>query len=267
MKLPALLLLPLLALAAQAQTTPPAPAPDSATVLVPPPAATPKSDACAHPFGLYDNMELVYRLTDNDGKAAGELRYRVVRLGAELNKKKTRTTTTVLLKSGLYDPKNRLLQQQDLTFRCSRDTTYTDGLTQFDAGSLKSFRDRLFDFAPVGIAWPNQPTVGSQLPGGGSVVQVRTSAVDIAKVTALQQKRRVVSGPAAVSTPAGTFQCYKVESERESMTKARSDVAFSTKMRIVEYYSPAVGIVKTEVYGKNGKLAETRTLASISKGK
>ncbi|RYU80495.1 TapB family protein [Hymenobacter persicinus] len=264
MKLPALLALPLLALAARAQTTPPSP--DTATTVASAPEPAVET-ACAHPFGLYDNMELVYRLTNGASKPTGELRYRVVRLGSELNKKKTRTTTTVLLKSGLYDVKNRLLHQQDLTFRCSRDTTFTDGLTQFNPESLKSFRERIFDFAPINIAWPNRPTIGSRLPDGGSVVQVRSSAVDIAKVSTLAQKRRVVSGPEAVKTPAGTFQCYKVESERESSTKARADVAFRTTVRVIDYYAPAVGVVKTEIFGKNGKLAETRTLAAISKGK
>jgi hypothetical protein len=190
-----------------------------------------------------------------------------VRLGTELNKKKTRTTTTVLLKSGLYDDKSHLQQQQDLTFRCSRDTTYTDGLTLFDQESLKSFRERIFDFVPVKIAWPNNPTIGSALPDGGSVVQVRSSAVDIAKVSSLVRKRKVVSGPAAVSTPAGTFQCYQVEAQRESLTKARADVAFATTVRQVDYYAPGVGIVKTELYDKKGKLARTYTLTKISKGK
>jgi len=271
MKLSAALLLLIPSLAsftARAQTTtsilpPPA---DSATVTTtaePPAAPAP----CAHPFGLYDNMERVYHITDAAGKATGQLRYRVVRLGSEMNKKKTVATTTVLLKSGLYDVKNHLTHQQDLTFRCSRDTSFTDGMTQFAPESLKSFRDRIFEYAPLNIAWPNHPTVGSTLPGGGSQVQVRSSAVDLAKVTALVRKRRIVSGPEPVKTPAGTFQCYKVESERESMTKARADVAFSTVVRVVDYYAPAVGVVKTEIYGKNGKLDETLTLSAITKGK
>ncbi|SHJ49127.1 hypothetical protein SAMN02745146_3234 [Hymenobacter daecheongensis DSM 21074] len=260
-------LLSVLALtAAHAQTTPPPTAPTPDTAAARSAAAPPQTAgaACAHPFGLHDDMELVYRLASGEGKPTGELRYRVVRLGSELNKKKTRATTTVLLKSGLYDAKSRLLSQQDLTFRCSRDTTFTDGLTQFNPETLKSFRDRIFDFSPLSIAWPNQPTIGSRLPDGGTQVQVRSSAVDIAKVSTLLRKRRVVSGPAAVKTPAGTFQCYKVESERETMTRARTDVAFRTTVRVVDYYAPSVGVVKTEIYGKNGKLAETRTLAVLS---
>jgi len=218
---------------------------------------------CAHPFGLSDNMEVVYQLQDAGGKATGTMRNRVVSLGSEQNKKKTLTTNTVLVKSGTYDLKNKLLRLQDLTFRCRQDTSFTDGSAELNPESLRSFRDRRFAYAPVPLAWPNQPTVGSELPGGGITVQVSSTAVDIAKVYTTVQKRRI-TGTESVTTPAGTFQCYKVEAERESATAARADMVMRTTIKVVDYYSPAVGIVKTEVYDKKGKLEQVRLLTAIN---
>lgn len=219
---------------------------------------------CAHPFGLYDNMEMVYQLQDARGKATGTIRNRVVSLGSEQNKKQTITTNTVLLKSGLYDTKNKLLRLQDLTFRCRQDTSFTDGAAELNPETLRSFRDRRFAYAPVPLAWPNQPTVGSELPGGGITVQVSSTAVDIAQVYTTVRKRRV-TGTESVTTPAGTFQCYKVEAERESATAARADMVMRNVVRVVDYYSPAVGLVKSEVYDKKGKLEQVRLLAAINK--
>lgn len=216
----------------------------------------------ARPFGLEPGTETVYQLQDAKGKALGTIRNRVVKLDSEQNKKQTITTTTALLKSGRYDDKNRLLNLQDLTFRCRQDTSFTDGTSELEAARLKSFRDRIFTYAPVPLAWPNQPTVGSELPSGGITVQVSSSAVDIAKVYSTVQKRKIVSGPESVTTPAGTFQCYKVESEHENATAPRADVVMRTMQRVVDYYAPNVGIVKTEVYDKKGKLAEVRLLAA-----
>ncbi|MCC2544982.1 hypothetical protein LJY25_00875 [Hymenobacter sp. BT175] len=246
-RLPLFLLLVLLQSAA-AQTTD--------TIKTAPPTG------CDHPFGLADNHELVYQLLDEKGKPSGIIRTRVVRLSFETNKKKTVTTTNVLVKSGVYDQKNRLQRQQDLTFSCRRDTTFSDGLADFNPEALKSFRDRKFEYVPTALAWPNQPTTGSKLPDGGVTVNVSSSVVAIAKVSTMFRKRRVVSGLAAVTTPAGTFPCYKVESERDNSTSARADVAFHTLNRVVDYYSPGHGVVKTEIYGKNGKLVQTRVLAS-----
>lgn len=221
---------------------------------------------CVHPFGLDDNTEYVYQVLDNAGKSTGLIRYRVVSLGSETNKKQTLTTNTVQIKSGIYDTKNRLLHSQDLTYRCRRDTSFTDGLSELSFENLRRFRDRRLAFAPVPLAWPNQPTVGSELPGGGVTVAVSSSVVDIAKVFSKVQKRRVVSDMSPVATPAGTFPCYKIESERESGTLARADMLLRTTNKVVDYYSPNVGIVKTEVYGKNGKLEQTRVLAERNLG-
>ncbi|MDU0370228.1 hypothetical protein ACFPAF_07490 [Hymenobacter endophyticus] len=226
--------------------------------------ASPPAD-CPHPFGLQDNMERVYQLQDAAGKPSGTIRQRVVSLGTEQNKKKTLTTNTVLLKHGVYDVKNRLQHQQDYTIRCRQDTTFIDGMVLLDPTALRSFRDRLFAFTPVPIAWPNQPAVGSSLPGGGVTVQVSSTAVSIATVSALAQNRKI-TGTETVTTPAGTFQCYKVEGEQSSSTVARADLVMRNAVRTVEYYSPEVGIVKAERYDKKGKLAEVQLLTSTGSG-
>ena len=239
--------------------TPPVAAP---AALAPTSPATPPVPAtasgCDHPFGLYDNAELVYDVTDAAGKRRSQLIQRVVRLEAN-NGKHGLPTTGVLLKSGLYDPKNKLLNIEDLTVSCRRDTAFSDGTAQLPPDALSRFRDRKFIYSPTNLAWPNQPTVGTTLPAGGISVEVRSSAVHIADVYVRLKNRRVVSGPELVATPAGSFACYKVEAERESGTKARADVNLGKVGREVTYYSPAVGIVKTEQYAK-GKLTQVLVL-------
>ncbi|QJX48498.1 hypothetical protein HMJ29_16880 [Hymenobacter taeanensis] len=216
--------------------------------------------ADARPFGLTDRMEIVYQLQDGKGKPVGVIRNRVVNFTTEQNKKQTITTTTALLKSGMYDTKNKLENLQDLRYMCRQDTCFTDGTSELNAESLSSFRNRLFTYDPVPLAWPNHPTVGSTLPSGGVTVQVSSTAVDIAKVYATVKNRKVVSGQEPVTTPAGTFQCYKVESEREHGTAARADLIMRSSQRVVDYYSPEIGMVKSEFYDKKGNLEQVRLL-------
>ena len=219
--------------------------------------------SCAHPFGLRAGQDLEYRLLDAKGKATGTLRYRVLRLDTDSAspKKHAGPVTRVMLKSGLYDLTNQVQQQQDLTFFCRNDTTFTDGLSEINYGGLKSFRDRLLAYSATPLAWPNQPAAGTTLAEGGVVVQVSSPSVAIAKIKTTLKKRRVVSGPAPVTVPAGTFSCYTVESQRELATAARVDLVLKSGGREVDYYDPAVGIVKTEYYDKGGKLVQTRVLS------
>ena len=224
---------------------------------------TPPAAGCAQPFGLLPGKSVEYQLLDARQKLTGTLRYQVVSLSAEVKVKKKQpyTVTTVRLKSGLYDIGNHILQQQDLVVVCKRDTTYTDGLAEINYDGLKSFNTRQFAYKGKPMAWPNQPTAGSVLPEGGVVVQVSSPSVAIAKVKTTLKNRKLLSGLVPVAVPAGTFNCYSVESQRELATAARADLVLKSTGRQVDYYAPNVGIVKTEYYDKGGKLLQTRVLA------
>ncbi len=218
---------------------------------------------CAHPFGLRVGQNIEYQLLDAKGKATGTWRYRVYKISADTagKRKKPVITTKIRLKSGLYDLTNRVLQQQDLTYFCRHDTTFADGLGEINYDGLKSFRDRLMAYQGTPLAWPNQPAAGTGLAEGGVVVQVSSPSVAIAKVKTTLRQRKIVAGPAPVTVPAGTFSCYTVESQRELATAARVDLVLKSGGREVDYYDPAVGIVKTEYYDKGGKLVQTKVLA------
>jgi len=222
-----------------------------------------KAEGCAHPFGLREGQNLEYQLLDPKGKMVGTVRYRVVKISTDTTgkKKKRVATTKVRLKSGLYDLANRVLQQQDLSYTCRNDTTYTDGLGEINYEGLKSFRDRLLAYQGTPLAWPNQPAAGALLPAGGVVVQVSSPSVAIAKVKTTVSRRKILAGPGAVTVPAGTFSCYPVESQRELATAARADLVLKNAGREVDYYAPTIGIVKTEYYDKGGKLTQTRVLS------
>lgn len=228
------------------------------------PSAVKIATSCAHPFGLREGQNIEYQLLDAKGRPTGTRRYRVLKISLDSTAKKKGkpvAVTKVRLKSGLYDLTDHVLQQQDLTYFCRRDTTFTDGLGEINYDGLKSFRDRLMAYTGTPLAWPNQPAAGARLANGGVVVQVSSPSVAIAKIKTTVRERKVLAGPAAVTVPAGTFMCYTVESQRELATVARVDLVLKSGGRQVDFYDPAVGIVKTEYYDKNGKLTQTRVLS------
>ncbi|OGX86867.1 hypothetical protein BEN48_00440 [Hymenobacter glacialis] len=209
-------------------------------------------------------QNLEYQLLDGKGKALGTWRYRVVNVGVDSvasKKGKTTSVASVQVKSGLYDTGNNVLAQQDLTFFCRNDTTFTDGLGIINYDALKSFKNRRLSYQATPIAWPNHPTAASALPNGGVLVQVSSPSVAIAKVETTQRARKVSGERVSVTVPAGTFSCYPVESQREVSTAARADLVLKNTGRQIDYYDPAVGIVKTEQYDSRGKLVQSRLLS------
>lgn len=219
---------------------------------------------CAHPFGLREGQNLEYQLLNSRGKVTGVWRYRVLSISSDTTtakKQRAIVTTRVRLKSGHYDLQNQVLAQQDLTYFCRNDTVFTDGVGIINYDGLKSFRDRKLAFEGTPVAWPNQPTAGSNLAAGGVTVQVSSPSVAIAKVKTTLRQRTVRPGKVSVTVPAGNFSCYVVESQRELATQARTDLILKSGGREVDYYDPTAGIVKVEYYDKKGKLVQTRVLA------
>ena len=219
---------------------------------------------CTTAFNMRAGQNLEYQLLDGKGKALGTWRYRVVKVGMDSTVSKKGNVTpraSVQVKSGLYDTGNNVLAQQDLTYFCRNDTTFTDGLGIINYDGLKSFKNRRLSYQATPIAWPNQAAVGSKLPDGGVLVQVSSPSVAIAKVETTQRQRKVSGERVSVTVPAGTFSCYTVESQREVSTAARADLVLKNTGRQVDYYDPAVGIVKTEQYDNRGKLVQTRLLS------
>lgn len=220
--------------------------------------------SCAHPFGLNDGAELTYQLLNDKDKPVGLQVMKVARITPHEAEKKAPAYTEVLLKSSLYDANNHLERNDEYVYQCRQDTVLTDGRLLLDPGMLRSFRDRRFAYEPVHLSWPNQPTPGP-LPGGRLTVQISSPSVDIAQVRTEVSERKL-SGPESLSTPAGTFQCYKVESRYEYVTQARADIARRAVKRTTDYYAPGVGLVRSEVRGANGHLDQVVQLLKRTAG-
>ena len=74
-------------------------------------------------------------------------------------------------------------------------------------------------------------------------------------------QRRMGTGQMQVMVPAGTFNCYPVESNCELTTVSRPGLNAKSSGKRVDYYDPAVGLIKTNYYDNNGKLLQSRVLS------
>ncbi|WP_400190818.1 hypothetical protein [Hymenobacter sp. B81] len=260
-----------LGLAAACTSRPEAPAGSPVAEATAAPAAPPAATApvaaapdCRQPFGLCDGTELTYRLTNEKNKLEGVQVLKVARISQHAAEKKSPAYAEALLKSSLYDASNRLLRNDEFVYLCRNDTVLTDGRLLLDPALLSSFRDRRFAYEPQHLPWPNQPVAGP-LPGGRLIVQVSSPSTDIARVVTTVSQRQV-SGPVATTTPAGTFQCYKVEARYEYATELRPDLTRRTVKRVTDYYAPGTGLVRTEMRDADGELDRVAELVKLAAG-
>ncbi len=60
-----------------------------------------------------------------------------------------------------------------------------------------------------------------------------------------------------LTTPAGTFECYKISYD------ISTKMMITVKMKGVEWYAQKVGMIKSESYSKDGKLQGSTVLNSL----
>ena len=105
---------------------------------------------------------------------------------------------------------------------------------------------------------PKKLTEGQELPDASTNIKAGTGGINIVNMTVNITDRRVL-GKESVTTPAGTFDCYKVTQTTD--VKMMLGKEFSS----IEYYAEGIGVVRSETYDKKGNLDGYMELTSFEK--
>ncbi|MBA9077489.1 hypothetical protein [Rufibacter quisquiliarum] len=209
---------------------------------------------CTQPLGLSKNTEFIYQVTDK-GRENGILHNKVVQ---QMNNQDGVFTTT--FKSARMDKNKRTKTIEEFRIRCNGDSIYLDAKLLLREQALKAFDGKDFDFTPKDIAYPKVLAVGQQLPTGKLGVRVRSSNVDISTISMVASNRKVVAQE-KLTTPAGTFDCFKITYQYEVELDARG-IALRDVYQVEEFFSPEHGIIKCQFTNKRGKKAKGLELIS-----
>jgi hypothetical protein len=185
--------------------------------------------------------------------------------------KQTTTVTDVKEEEGVLVANSSALMNgktgektMNLVYKCDGTNLYVDMssmLQNFDA--LKNIKG---DIKP--IQFPINISVGQTLPDASYTISMDRGPVKM-DITS-SYKNRIVSAKENITTTAGSWDCYKVSSDIESdmsgpdeKTKKIMDaVKDKMKMSMIMWYTPKIGIVRTEIY-MNGKPSSKSEITSI----
>lgn len=117
------------------------------------------------------------------------------------------------------------------------------------------------DITSDNLIYPSALSVGQSLPDASIKVDATIEGMpgSMGRMTiTMDIKNRKVSAKESVTTPAGTFECYKIEYDVISKTVA------TVSIHACEWVSENVGTVKSENYDKKGQV-ESYTLLTLLK--
>lgn len=152
-----------------------------------------------------------------------------------------------------YDKKDELvMENDDVAISCDDGIITLDMERFLPQQMMESFRDMNMKIDVDNIELPSELEVGQGLDEGSITV-----SGDIPMTVRVDITNRKVEGKETVTTPAGTFDCYKISYDMK--TKMMMGIESSG----IDWIAKDVGVVKSEVYKKNGKLMSYSLLTKV----
>ncbi len=150
------------------------------------------------------------------------------------------------------DEKGKQRPPYSVRYTCTGDELVADlsGMMQAMQSNMK---DMELKMKMNKLSYPSKFSVGQKLSDGQIEAELITNGTTMSTM-AMTMANRQVEGKESITTPAGTFDTYKITSDM-NMENRVFGMPIRSSMRVVSYRTPnQILDVKSETYNKNGKL-------------
>jgi hypothetical protein len=165
-------------------------------------------------------------------------------------------TATVELAS--YDKKDNLLFESEMDVKCEDNVFQISMENYMNNESMQAFKDADVTVESDNLRYPADMKVGQELNDGTIKISVGSGGMAVMNMTTTIDNRKV-EAKENITTPAGTFECYKITYD---MT---TKMMISSTFKSVEWISMDAGVVKSESYNSKDKLMGYSLLTGLEK--
>jgi hypothetical protein len=203
-------------------------------------------------YRFNENATYEYGYYDKKGKPEGRELHRISNLSTDADG----TVSAELHSKLIPEKKNADVFESNSTVTCKDGILHLD-LSMNMSSMMSQYQDMEVSLEGTPLEIPYDLKVGQTLPDATTKVKTGVNGMNLMSVT-MSITDRNVEAKEKITTPAGTFDCFKI-SQTTSM-KTIISKTFTT----VDYYAEGVGLVRSETYSKNGKLESSRELLSLT---
>ena len=154
------------------------------------------------------------------------------------------------------DDKGKEISSGDLHMSCEEGIFKMDMKNFVDEETLKSFEGMEITMDATDLDYPAVLTAGQALKDGDITIKVSNQGMPVMTMVVRIYDRKV-EAVEDITTPAGTFSCYKMTSTIETKTM------FTIVAKSTDWIAAKVGSVRSESYDKAGKLTGYMVLTSL----
>jgi hypothetical protein len=205
---------------------------------------------CNEYYVLGNGSEWEFDMYNAKGKLTGKNMQKVT------NFSQSGSGYAATVNSHMVDEKGKEIMKADMDLKCDNGTMAIDMRNFVSQDQLKAFGNYEMKVEATNLELPTSMSVGQALKDGNVVITAISSPMPMNMNITIHDRK--VAGKETITTPAGTFDCFKITS---SMTMQNHfGIKVTSEFSSVEWIAPKVAVVKTESYNKNGKLMGSTVL-------
>ncbi len=152
----------------------------------------------------------------------------------------------IVVLNTLFDEKGEVLSEAEILIGC-RDGVFKVDMSSYLSEMLDAYQSMEVELTGDDLAFPAKLNVGDILPEGTMNIKVNNNGMTIMNMDVTLANRKV-EAKEEISTPAGSFSCYKIS--YESIAKTR---IITVRTSGTEWIAENTGVVKSETFNKKGK--------------
>jgi hypothetical protein len=175
-------------------------------------------------------------------------------------------TTSAHFTSEMVDEKGKSISKGAGEYRCNGGNLYVDARTTMPQEQMGAYKNMDIQADEIFIEYPGSFSNGQSLKDANVKMNVSNKGNAVSTIT-LDQSNRKVEGKETITTPAGSWECWKIsyDSRFRATVGGPAGIGIPINFRVTEWFAPGFGIVKTETYSKNGKLLGSTLITSVTR--
>ncbi|AQG79973.1 hypothetical protein [Spirosoma montaniterrae] len=207
-------------------------------------------------FSMKTGMSYQMSTYNAKDKLTGVMSYRVNDV------RKEGGATLVDMTVQVQDEKGKTQPPYTIRYTCKGDELLAD-LSGALQGMQTAMKDAQLKMKSNSIVYPASYSVGQKLADGQIEADFLTNGTTMMEMN-MTMVNRQVEGKESITTPAGTFDTYKVASDM-NFTNRTMGIPIRGNMRVVSYRAPNQLLdIKSETFNKNGKLMGYTLLTKVN---
>ncbi len=168
---------------------------------------------------------------------------------------------TVMANQENFDKKGKPTTKNEFSIKCEKGVLYFDMKMYTSQQQAEAYKDMEMIVEGNNMEYPSEFVVGSSLKDADVKFSFKSKDGMVMPMSGMTIKiyNRKIEAKESVTTPAGTFECYKLTENVDTKT------IFNLKLKSITWFSLEAGTVKTETYKESGKFMGKSELTEIKK--